>query len=91
MAEEVLATHRVQIMHARMTIDNQVSMGSDAPADRFEPMKGFSVSAGQYCREGGKDLQSSGGERIRLDANTEDLLGRTLRRAARSIRHTLDG
>ena len=44
MAEEVLATHRVQIMHARMTIDNQVSMGSDAPADRFEPMKGFSVS-----------------------------------------------
>ena len=44
MAEQVPATYREQVMHARMTIGDQVVMGSDAPPDRFEPMKGFSVS-----------------------------------------------
>ena len=44
MAEQVPAAHRDMVMHARMTIGDQVLMGSDAPPDRFEPMKGFSVS-----------------------------------------------
>jgi PhnB protein len=46
MAEQVPAAHRDKVMHARMTIGDQVLMGSDAPPDRFEPMKGFSVSLG---------------------------------------------
>jgi PhnB protein len=44
MAEQVPAAHRDKVMHARMTIGDQVLMGSDAPPDRFEAMKGFSVS-----------------------------------------------
>ena len=44
MAEQVPAAHRDKVMHARMTIGDQVLMGSDAPPDRFETMKGFSVS-----------------------------------------------
>jgi PhnB protein len=31
-------------MHARMTIGDQVLMGTDAGPEHFEPMKGFSVS-----------------------------------------------
>jgi PhnB protein len=46
MAEQVPAAHRDKVMHARMTIGNLVLMGSDAPPDRYEPMKGFSVSLG---------------------------------------------
>src|SRR5579862_8940102 len=44
MAEQVPAAHRDKVMHARMTIGDQVLMGSDAPPDRYDPMKGFSVS-----------------------------------------------
>src|SRR5260370_42452562 len=44
MAEQVPAAHRDKVMHARITIGDQLLMGSDAPPDRFEPMKGFSVS-----------------------------------------------
>jgi PhnB protein len=44
MADQVPAGHRDKVIHARMTIGDQVLMGSDAPPDRYEPMKGFSVS-----------------------------------------------
>jgi PhnB protein len=44
MADQVPAAHRDKIMHARITFGDQVLMGSDAPPDRYEPMKGFSVS-----------------------------------------------
>src|SRR5258708_26379583 len=44
MADQVPATHRDKVMHARMTIGDRVLMGSDAPPDRYEPMKGVSVS-----------------------------------------------
>jgi PhnB protein len=44
MAEQMPAAERGKVMHARITIGGQVLMGSDAPAGRFEPMKGFSVS-----------------------------------------------
>jgi PhnB protein len=33
-----------KIMHASLTVGDQVLMGSDAPPDRFEKPKGFSVS-----------------------------------------------
>jgi PhnB protein len=33
-----------KIMHASMTVNNAVLMGSDAPPDRYQPPKGFSVS-----------------------------------------------
>jgi PhnB protein len=31
-------------LHARLVLDGTVLMGSDAPPDRYEPMKGFSVT-----------------------------------------------
>ena len=34
------------IMHARMTVGDEVLMGSDAPEDRFHTPQGFSVSLG---------------------------------------------
>jgi PhnB protein len=44
MADQAPAGFRDKVMHARMTIGEQVLMGCDAPPDRYEPMKGFSVS-----------------------------------------------
>lgn len=33
-----------KILHARLTVGDEALMGSDAPPDRFESMKGFSVT-----------------------------------------------
>jgi PhnB protein len=44
MAEQVPAAPRGEVIHTRITFGDHVLMGSDAPPDRYEPMKGFSVS-----------------------------------------------
>ncbi|MEO8716411.1 MAG: VOC family protein [Acetobacteraceae bacterium] len=44
MAEQTPAGSRGKIMHARMTVGDWVLMGSDAPPDHYEAMKGISVS-----------------------------------------------
>lgn len=43
-AEQVPANWLGKIIHARMTGGDHVLMGSDAPPDRYAPMKGFTVS-----------------------------------------------
>jgi PhnB protein len=43
-AEHVPAEWRNKILHARLTVGDQVVMGSDAPPGRYEEPKGFSVS-----------------------------------------------
>ncbi|HKN01318.1 MAG TPA: VOC family protein [Candidatus Binataceae bacterium] len=43
-ADQVPANWRDKIIHARMTVGDEVLMGSDAPPDRFVPMKGICVS-----------------------------------------------
>jgi PhnB protein len=43
-AEQVPANWLEKIIHARMTVGDHVLMGSDAPPDRYAPMKGFAVS-----------------------------------------------
>jgi PhnB protein len=43
-AEHVPAQWRKKILHARLSVGNEVLMGSDAPRDRYEAMKGFSVT-----------------------------------------------
>ena len=43
-AEQVPTQWLKKIMHARMTIGEQVLMGSDAPPDRYEAAQGFSIS-----------------------------------------------
>jgi|SRR6187200_2663415 uncharacterized glyoxalase superfamily protein PhnB len=42
--ESVPPEWRKKIIHARLVSNGMVLMGSDAPPDRFEPMKGFSVT-----------------------------------------------
>jgi PhnB protein len=42
--ESVPPEWRRKIIHARLVSNGMVLMGSDAPPDRFEPMKGFSVT-----------------------------------------------
>jgi PhnB protein len=46
MENQVPAEWRKKIMHARLSLGNEVLMGSDCPPDRYEPMKGFSVTLG---------------------------------------------
>lgn len=43
-AEHVPPEWRAKIMHARLVVGDQVLMGSDAPPEHYEPMKGFSVT-----------------------------------------------
>lgn len=38
------AERRKKIIHARLVGNGMLLMGSDAPPDRYEPMKGFSVT-----------------------------------------------
>jgi len=45
-AEHVPAGWRSKIMHARLAVGDRILMGSDAPPDRYEPMKGCSVMIG---------------------------------------------
>src|SRR4030095_962957 len=45
-AEHVPAEWRNKILHARLTVGDQVLMGSDAPPERYEASKGFSVTLG---------------------------------------------
>jgi PhnB protein len=46
MSEQTPAELRGQIMHARLIVGDTVLMGSDAPGERYEKMKGFSVALG---------------------------------------------
>ena len=45
-AEHVPPDWRKKIIHARLSMGDVVLMGSDAPPDRYEAMKGFSVTIG---------------------------------------------
>ena len=44
MAQQTPPELRNKIAHARLTVGDKVLMGSDAPPERYEEMKGFSVS-----------------------------------------------
>ena len=44
--EQVPAEWRNKILHARLIVGDEVLMGSDAPPDRYEEPKGFSVTVG---------------------------------------------
>ena len=46
MENHVPSEWRNKILHARLTVGDQALMGSDAPPDRYEEMKGFSVTLG---------------------------------------------
>ncbi len=41
---QVPADWRQKIIHARLSLNGVLLMGSDAPPDRYQPMQGFSVT-----------------------------------------------
>ena len=46
MADQVPSGWRSKIMHARLSVGDNLLMGSDTPPDRYEPMKGVTVMLG---------------------------------------------
>ena len=44
MSEQTSPEWRNKIMHARLSVGDKMLMASDAPLDRYEAMKGFSVT-----------------------------------------------
>ena len=46
MEEQTPTEWRDKIVHARLMVGDKILMGSDAPPDRYEPMRGFSVTLG---------------------------------------------
>ena len=44
MSEEIPSEQRDRIMHANLTVDSMVLMGSDTPPDGFQKPQGFSVN-----------------------------------------------
>jgi PhnB protein len=46
MEDQVPPQWRSKIMHARLSVDGNLLMSSDAPPDRYEQMKGFTVTLG---------------------------------------------
>ena len=44
--DQVPREWRSKIMHASLNVDGNLLMGSDAPPDRYEQMKGFTVTLG---------------------------------------------
>ena len=44
MAEKTSPESRDKIMHARLAVGDKLLMGSDAPAQMYEPMKGIQVT-----------------------------------------------
>lgn len=44
LSEEIPSEQRDRIMHANLTVDSLVLMGSDTPPDGFEKPQGFSVN-----------------------------------------------
>ena len=44
MADKMPPETKTMVMHARIVVGNEVLMGSDAPPQMYEPMKGMSVT-----------------------------------------------
>ena len=44
MAEQTPSEWRKKVMHARITVGDEMLMGTDPPPGRYEAMKGFSVT-----------------------------------------------
>jgi PhnB protein len=89
-ADHVPAEWRSKVLHARMVIDDQVLMASDAPPDQFHTPQGFSVSIQIKDGRGRTRIPGTDGKRVGDDADGGDILGRALWYAGRSIRNTVD-
>ena len=90
-AEDVPPEWHNKIMHASLTVGDDVLMGSDAPPGQYEEAKGFCRVASDQGSDGRRThIQRIGRERDGADAIPENLLVRRFWRGCRSIRHTVD-
>jgi PhnB protein len=90
--QHVPSEWRTKILHTRLKVGDEVLMGSDAPPERYEQPKGFSVSL--QIKDPAREeriILRIGGKRNCADADSADLLGRPFWHAGRSIRYTVDG
>ena len=81
-----------KIMHARISIDGEALMASDAPPGHFRPQQGFSVSltvADPADAERRFKALSEGGSVNMPFGKT--FFSRGVRHVRRSVRHSLDG
>ena len=84
--------HKKKVMHARITIDGEVLMASDAPPGHFHQPQGFSVSLTvEDPAEAERKFKALGRRRHRQHAVRQDLLLQGLRHVRRPVRHSLDG
>ena len=81
-----------KIMHAKMSIDGEVLMASDAPPGHFHQPQGFSVSLTvddpAEAERRFKALSEGGTVNMPF---AQDVLGQGVRHVRRSVRHSLDG
>ncbi len=51
MAEQMPAAFQQKIMHARIALDGQTLMGSDAPPERYQGVKGSQISSNSHFED----------------------------------------
>ena len=81
-----------KIMHAKLTIDGEIIMASDAPPGHYHQPQGYSVSLhGRGRRRWRTQVQGAGRRRQRQHALQQDVLGQGLWHVRRPVRDSLDG
>jgi len=75
---------------ARLVSNGMVLMGSDAPPDRYQPMKGFSVTVNTKKPAEAERIFNALAEGDRGCATWRDLFRRKIRDAHRQVWHAVD-
>ena len=88
--ESVPPEWRKKIVHARLVSNGMVLMGSDAPPDRYQPMKGFSVTVNTKKPAEAERIFNALAEGDRGCATWRDLFRRKIRDAHRQVWHAVD-
>ena len=89
--ESVPPEWRKKIVHARLVSNGMVLMGSDAPPDRYQPMKGFSVTVNtKKPAEAERIFNAPRRQGDRGCATWRDLFRRKICDTHRQVWHALD-
>ena len=92
MKEQVPAEQQAKIVHARLTVGDEVLMGGDAPPGRYESPKGITVTLGiDNPAEAERVFKEVIRRRHGHDADRGNFLGASLWHADGRIRHPVDG
>ena len=84
--------YKKKVMHAKITIDGEVLMASDAPPGHFHQPQGFSVSLQvEDPADAERRFKALAEGGTRQHAVRQDLLLQGLWHVRRPVRHALDG